>query len=141
MSKSVVIRTGLTIPPAELTWKFSRSSGPGGQSVNTSDSRASLSFDVANSAAFTEYQRERALERLCGRLVDGVLTIHAEAARSQYQNRLAAQERLASILRRAIAPRPPKRRPTKPSMGAQQRRITQKKKRGETKRLRRNLDD
>jgi ribosome-associated protein len=141
MAGDLVVKSGTVIPASELAWKFSRSSGPGGQSVNTTDSRVSLSLDIAATSALDEYLKARALERLSTRLVNGVLTVHAEAERSQHQNRLAAQERLAAILRSAIAPPPAKRRPTKPSRRAKERRIAGKKQRGETKRLRRSLDD
>jgi len=141
MAGDLVVKPGIVIPAYELTWKFSRSSGPGGQSVNTTDSRVSLSFDVAATSTFDSYLKARALERLSTRLTDGVLTVHAEAQRSQHQNRLAAQEHLARILRSAISPPPAKRRPTKPSRRAKERRIAGKKQRGETKRLRRSIDD
>lgn len=141
MAPDLQIRSGLTIPAAELRWKFSRSSGPGGQSVNTTDSRVSLSFDVVSTNALDQYLKARAIERLKSRLVDGVVTVHAEGERSQYQNRIVAQEQLAKILRAATAPPPPKRRPTRPSRRAKDRRIAGKKQRGETKRLRRSIDD
>jgi ribosome-associated protein len=137
----LVIRPGLVIPASELSWRFSRSSGPGGQSVNTTDSRVSLSFDVARSRVLPPTTRARALERLAGRLVDGVLTVHAERERSQHLNRLAAEERLVGILKNATAPPPRRRRPTKPSAAATDRRIEAKKQRGRTKQLRRGTDD
>ena len=124
----------LTVPEAELSWRFSRSSGPGGQGVNTSDSRAEVSYDVARSPSLTEPLRERALARLAGRLVDGVLTVAASDARSQLLNREAAEERLAALLREAVAPPPPPRRPTRPSRGAKERRLSAKKQRSEVKR-------
>lgn len=131
------VSPALSVPEAELIWRFSRSSGPGGQSVNTSDSRAELSYDVARSVALAPHLRERALRRLAGRLVAGVVTVAASEQRSQLQNRVAAEERLADLLRAAIAPPPPPRRPTRPSRGAQERRITAKKQRGAIKRDRR----
>jgi ribosome-associated protein len=133
----VTIRPGLVIPDAELTWRFSRSSGPGGQGVNTSDSRAELSFDVARSAALPERLRARALERLAGRLVDGVLTVAASEHRAQLRNREAAAARLAALLADAVAPPPPPRRATKPSRAARERRLAEKKRRGRLKQLRR----
>lgn len=136
MESGLVVRSGVVIPEAELGWRFSRSSGPGGQSVNTTDSRVELSFDVAGTTAFNEVLRERALERLSSRLVDGVLTVSASEQRSQWRNREAARTRLASILRDAIAAPPRKRRPTRPSKNAVRRRLDEKKRRGETKRLR-----
>ncbi|MFI5055751.1 MAG: alternative ribosome rescue aminoacyl-tRNA hydrolase ArfB [Actinomycetota bacterium] len=135
-----VTRTVL-IPERELRWRFSRSSGPGGQSVNTADSRVELSLDVARTSALGPVQRARALERLRGRLVDGVLTVRSSAQRSQLQNREAARERLAAVLAKAIAPPPPARRPSKPSKSANERRIAEKKRRGQTTRLRRADED
>ncbi|ROT32676.1 alternative ribosome rescue aminoacyl-tRNA hydrolase ArfB [Micromonospora sp. HM5-17] len=134
---AVTIRPGLVIPDAELRWRFSRSSGPGGQGVNTTDSRAELSFDVARSAALPERLRARALERLAGRLVDGVLTVTAAEHRAQLRNREAAQARLAALLADAVAPPPPPRRPTRPSRAAKERRLTEKKRRSQLKQLRR----
>lgn len=131
-----VSRTVL-IPEGELRWRFSRSSGPGGQGVNTADSRVELSFDVARSSALGPTQRARALERLAKRLVDGVLTVSASAQRAQLQNREAARERLAAILAKAIAPPPPKRRPTTPTKAATERRLADKRRRSQVKRLRR----
>ena len=137
MPGDLVLDGRVTIPAGELSWRFSRSSGPGGQSVNTSDSRVELSWDLAASAALSPVQRERALKRLAGRLVDGVLTVAASEHRSQLRNRAAAETRLLSVLADAIAPPPRKRRPTKPSRRATERRIATKKRRGEVKRLRR----
>jgi ribosome-associated protein len=133
----VTVNDRLVIPAAELGWRFSRSSGPGGQGVNTADSRVELSWDVARSSVLPEHLRARALDRLANRLVDGVLTIAASENRAQLANRQAARERLAALLREAVAPPPPPRRPTKPSRGSKERRIAEKKRRGEVKRLRR----
>jgi ribosome-associated protein len=134
VSRSVVV------PEKELRWRFSRSSGPGGQSVNTADSRVQLSLDLTTTTALGPTQRARALRRLAGRLVDGVLTIAAQEERSQLRNREVALERLAAVLAEAIAPPPRTRRPTKPSRRAVERRIAAKKRRGRTKKLRR-VDD
>jgi ribosome-associated protein len=127
---------GLVLPAAELVERFSRSAGPGGQSVNTTDSRVELVFDVASSTALSDSQRRRALARLAGRLVDGAVVMVASEHRSQHRNRVAARERLADLLRRALAPPPPSRRPTKPTRGSQRRRLKAKKERGATKALR-----
>ncbi|WP_432492335.1 alternative ribosome rescue aminoacyl-tRNA hydrolase ArfB [Kineococcus gypseus] len=137
------VRVGpaVTVPAAELTERFSRSSGPGGQGVNTTDSRVELSFDLARSAAFPEHLRERALARLSSRLAGGVLTVVASEHRSQLRNREAALERLRELLRDAVAPAPPARRPTKPTRGSQRRRLEGKRQRGEVKRLRRSTGD
>jgi ribosome-associated protein len=121
---------GLTVPAGELVERFSRSSGPGGQSVNTTDSRVELRFDVARSAAFTDLQRSRALEALADRLgEDGVLSIAASEHRSQLQNRVAARARLVNYLRDALEPASPVRRATRPSRGARQRRLDTKRQR------------
>jgi len=137
MLEDVRVTDSLVIPASELRERFSRSSGPGGQGVNTTDSRVELSFDVASSPALPESLRARALERLAGRLVDGVLTIAASEHRAQLANREAARERLATVLRRAVAAPAPPRRPTRPSRAAKERRIAAKKRRGQTKRMRR----
>jgi ribosome-associated protein len=128
---------GLLIPDAELLERFSRSSGPGGQSVNTTDSRVELSWDVAGSAALGPELRQRVLDRLAGRLVDGVLTIAASEHRSQLQNRTAARLRLAHLVGAALEPPAPPRRATRPSRAAKARRVDEKRHRGEVKALRR----
>jgi ribosome-associated protein len=128
---------GLVIPDAELVERFSRSSGPGGQSVNTTDSRVELSWSPSTSAALTDVQRAQVLARLATRLVDGTLTIAAAEHRSQWQNRVAARTRLRYLLRDALAPPPPARRPTRPSRAAQLRRLDSKRRRGEIKATRR----
>lgn len=138
---SVHVRGDLWIPARELSWRFSRSSGPGGQSVNTADSRVQLSFDVARSRALDDVRRARALQRLEGRLADGVLTVAAAEHRSQWRNREVALQRLAAILREATGPPPKPRRATRPSRSSQRRRLANKRRRGEIKRLRRDASD
>jgi ribosome-associated protein len=133
----LIVGGSVVIPAGELDWRFSRSSGPGGQSVNTTDSRAELTWDLAASTALSSVQRERALDRLAGRLVDGTLTVAASEHRSQLRNRTAAEARLGQLVAEAIAPPPRRRRPTRPSKAAKDRRIAEKKRRGEIKRLRR----
>ena len=133
MSGPVRVRGSVVIPDAELSWRFSRSSGPGGQHVNTSDSAAELSFDLVRSTALPQAYKERAVQRLAGRLVDGVLTIRAEEHRSQLRNREAAKVRLSALLSEATAPPPKTRRPTKPSRRVQARRIEGKRRRGQIK--------
>lgn len=137
MPGDLTVSGRVVIPEAELGWRFSRSGGPGGQSVNTTDSRAELSWNLATSSALSPVQRERAMDRLSGRLVDGVLTVAASEHRSQLRNRTAAEARLVALLAAAIAPPARTRRPTRPSKGSTERRIAQKKRRGEIKRLRR----
>jgi ribosome-associated protein len=141
VDESLRVTARLSIPEAELTERFSRSSGAGGQHVNTSDTRVELSYDVARSPSLSPMLRARALERLAGRLVDGVLTVTASDRRSQRQNRDLARERLAEVLRTAVAAPPKKRRPTRPGKGAVQARLDEKKRRGQVKRLRRDVED
>jgi ribosome-associated protein len=124
---------GLVIPDAELVERFSRSSGPGGQSVNTTDSRVELSWDIAGSTAVTDAQRQRLLDRLGGRVVDGVLTIAASEQRSQLQNRTAARARLHHLVADGLEPPSPPRRATKPSRAAKARRVDAKRRRGDLK--------
>ncbi|WP_449065618.1 alternative ribosome rescue aminoacyl-tRNA hydrolase ArfB [Planomonospora algeriensis] len=133
------ISGSVSVPESELHWRFSRSSGPGGQGVNTTDSRVELSFDLAATEALPPLLKTRALERLASRLTGGVVTIAASEFRSQLRNREAAEMRLAQLLREAVAPPPKKRRPTKPSRGAVERRIAAKKHRSDLKRLRRDI--
>jgi ribosome-associated protein len=137
MADDLRVNNWLVIPAGELSERFSRSSGPGGQSVNTTDSRVELSFDVARSPSLPSREKNRALARLAARLTDGVVTVAAETERSQLLNREAARARLAALLRESIAPPPPPRVPTKPTRGAKERRLAQKRRRAQTKRDRR----
>jgi ribosome-associated protein len=132
---------GVSVPAQDLTWRFSRSGGPGGQSVNTADSRVELVFDVRRSGALPEPVRERLLQRLGPRLVDGRVTIAASEYRSQLRNREAARSRLVDLLTEASAPPPPRRRATRPTRGSQERRLSAKARRGQTKSLRRRPAD
>lgn len=135
------VRGGVVVPAAELSWRFSRSSGPGGQSVNTTDSRVELSLDVTTTGALGPVLRARALDRLGDRLVDGVLTVVASEQRSQLQNRRLARARLAAELRQAIAAPARPRRATRPTRGSVERRLASKRRRSETKRTRRDLGE
>jgi ribosome-associated protein len=137
----LVVKRSIEIPRRELSWRFSRSSGPGGQSVNTADSRVELSWDAVRSQALPRPLRDRALRHLADRLVDGVLTVTASEHRSQLQNRRTAEAKLAALLEEATAPPPPRRKPTRPSRGAVQARLDAKRRRGEIKRRRRSVED
>jgi ribosome-associated protein len=130
MPEDLRVNGWLLIPDSELHERFSRSSGPGGQSVNTADSRVELSFDVGRSPALPDWARARAVERLAGRLAGGVLTVAASEQRSQLANRQAARARMAA---------PPQRQrvPTKPGRRANERRLEAKRNRGAIKRARR----
>jgi ribosome-associated protein len=135
------VTRSVVVPERELKWRFSRSSGPGGQSVNTADSRVELTLDLTTTTALGPIQRARVLERLDRRLVDGVLTVAASQERSQLRNREAARRRLAEILAKALAPPPPPRRRTKATRASVERRLADKRRRAQTKRLRRPEDD
>jgi ribosome-associated protein len=136
MSLDVTVR-GVAIPAEELSWRFSRSAGPGGQSVNTTDSRVELSYDLANSTALPPVLKQRALRALAGRLAGGVLTVTSSETRSQLRNRETAAERMAALLTEATGPPPQPRRPTKPTRAARERRLADKRRTSEIKRLRR----
>jgi ribosome-associated protein len=136
MDGGIAVGSSLVIPRAELTVRFSRASGPGGQGVNTTDSRVELSWDVASSAALSPTQRERLVERLGARLVGGVLTVTASEHREQLRNRAAAERRLADLVATGIAPPARARRATRPTRGSKERRLAAKKQRSLTKQLR-----
>ncbi|WP_306186730.1 alternative ribosome rescue aminoacyl-tRNA hydrolase ArfB [Streptomyces sp. MK5] len=140
MSGPYVIRGSVALPEAELAWRFSRSSGPGGQHVNTSDTQVELRFDLANTESLPEVWKQRALKRLAGRLVGGVVTVRASEHRSQWRNREAAAVRLAALLAEATAPPPKTRRPTRIPRGINERRLREKKQRSERKRGRSGRD-
>jgi ribosome-associated protein len=133
----LVVTDRLAIPPAELTWRFGPSGGPGGQHANKAASRAELSFDVASSRTLPPELRDRILQRLGGRAPRGVLTVSVEESRSQWRNRMLARRRLAEMLADALRPDPAVRQPTRPSRAVRLRRLGAKRARGETKRLRR----
>ena len=133
------VSPALRIPAGELVWRFSRSPGPGGQHVNTSDSRVELMWDVRSSRVLTDAQRHRLLSKL--RLIDGVVTVAASEQRSQLRNRELALEKLAARIVDALAPDAPPRRPTKPTRGSARRHAADKSRRSETKQLRRRPRD
>jgi ribosome-associated protein len=124
------------LPDRELTWRFSRSSGPGGQHVNTSDTRVELSWTPATSGALTDAQKSVVAQQLRHRLTDGTITIVSSQYRSQHRNREAAKVRLEQLVTAALVPRK-QRRATKPSRAATQRRLDAKKRRSDLKQSRR----
>ncbi|MDR6417064.1 alternative ribosome rescue aminoacyl-tRNA hydrolase ArfB [Pseudarthrobacter sulfonivorans] len=130
------VSPALTIPSSELGWRFSRSSGPGGQHVNTTDSRAELSWNVAGSAALSDVQRLRLLTRLDARLTAGVITVTASEQRSQLRNREIALAKLAGLVAAALAPDAPGRRATRPTRGSKRRHLAAKQQRSATKQQR-----
>ena len=136
--QDLVVNKRLVIPAGELQWRFSRASGPGGQGVNTTDSRVELLLDLEACSVLGPVRRARLLERLGSRLSDGCLRVVAAEERSQWQNRQAAMARLSDLLREGLKPPPPSRKATRPGRGAVKRRLEAKKKRGDLKRQRRN---
>jgi ribosome-associated protein len=133
----IQITNTLSIPLSELSFRFSRSSGPGGQHVNKSETRVELLFDVANSPSLTDAQRERVMRRLSNRIDGaGVLHVTSQATRSQKQNRDLVILRFTRLMQKALRPRK-KRRPTRPSRAAKERRLREKKRRSEIKKYRR----
>ena len=144
MVEDLRINDRLVIPAAELQWRFSRASGPGGQGVNTTDSRVELRFDVEQSAVLGPFRRSRLLQNLESRLDGGCLRIVVAEERSQWQNRRLAILRLSELLREGLKPLPPRRKPTRPGRGAVQRRLDAKARRSAVKRRRQgkpSLDD
>jgi ribosome-associated protein len=130
------VTAAFRLEPEELRWRFSRSSGPGGQGVNTTDSRVELSWEPATSASLARLSpalQERLRDRLAGALVQGAVVVVASEYRAQLRNRAAARERLASRLREALAPPPARRRPSRPSRGSVERRLQAKKVRSKIK--------
>ncbi|MCC3265885.1 alternative ribosome rescue aminoacyl-tRNA hydrolase ArfB [Arthrobacter gengyunqii] len=132
----LTVSPALTIPASELAWRFSRSSGPGGQHVNTSDSRVALSWNVAASTSLSDTQRQILLRRLKRRLIAGTVTVTASEQRSQLRNREIALTKLAEMVADGLAPEAALRRKTKPTRGSNYRRLDAKKQRGATKRQR-----
>ena len=130
------VSPALTIPTSELGWRFSRSSGPGGQHVNTSDSRVELSWNVAGSAALSDAQRLMLLTRLERRLIVGVITVTASEQRSQLRNREIALAKLSVLVAEGLAPGAAQRRATKPTRGSNRRRLAAKEQRSATKQQR-----
>ncbi len=131
----------LVIPARELVWRFSRSSGPGGQHVNTSDSRVELLWNAQSSTALTHIQREQLSSGLGKRLVGGVLTITVSEQRSQLRNREIALAKLRDVVASSLVPPGPVRRPSKPTRGSKRRHLATKKRRAEIKSLRRRPTD
>ena len=137
----LVVDGGLVIPARELAWRFSRSSGPGGQHVNTSDSRVELLWNVQASTALTQIQREQLTDRLGKRLVGGVLTITVSEQRSQLRNREIALAKLRDVVASSLTPPGAARRPSKPTRGSKRRHLAAKQRRSATKSLRRRPTD
>jgi ribosome-associated protein len=133
----IIVSPTLTIPPVELTFRATRAGGPGGQHVNTSSTRIELLWDLTHSTVVNDEVRARLLEKLAARVdAAGMIRVVASDRRSQAQNKEAASERLAQLVRQALVVQR-KRRPTKPTAGSREQRLAEKKRRGERKRDRR----
>ncbi len=135
------IKTNLEIPANEIEWRFSKSSGAGGQNVNKTESRVEIVFNVFDSKALSPYQKHMISIRNDVKLTHGCICIAVQDKRSQYQNRQLALSRLVSMLRGLLKPLPKKRRETIPTLSSQRKRIDSKKKRGELKRNRQSKID
>ncbi|MEA2000443.1 MAG: alternative ribosome rescue aminoacyl-tRNA hydrolase ArfB [Actinomycetota bacterium] len=131
------VSEGVVIPSGELKWRFDPSGGPGGQHANKASTRVELTFSLADSNAFADSLRKRVLERLGADAPDGVITIQVNESRSQWRNRQIARRHLVEVLVSAMRPPPPKRRPTRPTRSSRERRLSAKRARSETKKLRR----
>ena len=134
------LRDGRTVPAGELRWDFGPASGPGGQHVNRTNTRVGLTFSIRRSSVFTEEEKERIEAHLGSRMRSGALRVVVDDHRSQWRNRQAALRRMAAILDRSLAPGPRIRRATRPRPGAARRRLEEKRRRSEVKRLRRPPD-
>ena len=137
----LIINSRLEIPVNEIQWRFSRSSGSGGQNVNKTDSRVQIIFDVRESKALTYYQKHRIRSQNEIKLVNGCLCIAVQEKRTQYQNRQVALHRLVSTLRDLLKQPPKKRRETIPTRSSQRKRVEAKKKRGQLKKNRQSKID
>ena len=138
---NLTINSKLAIPTNEIQWRFSRSSGAGGQNVNKTDSRVEIVFNVSESKILTPYQKHRISIQDEIKLINGCICIAVQKKRTQYQNRQLALSKLASTLRELLKPHPKTRRKTIPSRSSQKKRVESKKKRGEIKRNRQSKID
>ena len=137
MTEDLTVNADIVIPGDELLWTFSTSGGPGGQHANRSNTRAELRFDLPASTSIPDHLRSRMLAAVGERLVVGMIVVVADDSRSQWRNRQIARKRLADLLNEAARPPSPPRRRTRPSRAARQRRLDSKRRRSQTKRMRR----
>ena len=132
----LIVNPVLVIPSSELHWRFSRSSGSGGQNINKTDTRVKLSFNIENSKALTSYQKNQITKKLNDKIIDDNITVITQEHRTQYRNRKLALHKLGILIKKALEPPPKTRKATKPTKSSQRRRIDFKKKHGEKKQSR-----
>ncbi len=132
----LIVNPVLVIPSNELHWRFSRSSGSGGQNINKTDTRVNLSFNIEKSKALTSYQKHQITKQLSEQIVNATITVITQEHRTQYRNRKLALMRLGILLGKALEPTPKARKTTKPTKSSQRRRVNSKKKHGEKKQIR-----
>ena len=132
----LIVNPVLVIPSNELHWRFSRSSGSGGQNINKTDTRVNLSFNIEKSKALTSYQKHQITKQLRDQIINSTITVITQEHRTQYKNRKLALMRLGILLEKALEPPPKARKATKPTKSSQRRRINSKKKHGEKKQSR-----
>ena len=132
----LIVNPVLVIPSNELHWRFSRSSGSGGQNINKTDTRVNLSFNIEKSKALTSYQKHQITKQLSDQIVNATITVITQEHRTQYKNRKLALMRLGILLEKALEPPPKARKTTKPTKSSQRRRVNSKKKHGEKKQSR-----
>ncbi len=132
----LIVNPVLVIPSNELHWRFSRSSGSGGQNINKTDTRVNLSFNIEKSKALTSYQKHQITKQLSEQIVNATITVVTQEHRTQYKNRKLALMRLGILLGKALEPPPKARKPTKPTKSSQRRRVNSKKKHGKKKQIR-----
>ena len=129
----LIVNPVLVIPSNELHWRFSRSSGSGGQNINKTDTRVNLSFNIEKSKALTSYQKHQITKQLSDQIVNATITVITQEQRTQYKNRKLALMRLGILLKKALEPPPKARKATKPTKSSQRRRVNSKKKHGKKK--------
>jgi len=129
----LIVNPVLVIPSSELHWRFSRSSGSGGQNINKTDTRVNLSFDIEKSKALTSYQKHQITKQLRDQIVNSTITVISQEHRTQYKNRTLALMKLGILLEKALEPPPKARKATKPTKSSQRRRVNSKKKHGKKK--------
>ena len=126
----------LSIPINEIQWRFSRSSGPGGQNINKTESKVEIIFNIKKSKALNFSQKNLLLEKLKNKIVNGYISIKVQEKRSQLKNRELAIQRLISLLKEIIMKEEKIRKISRPTKSSQKRRVESKKKRGELKKNR-----